>query len=139
MKPTLKINTINYIKVEDWDAFVQEIYQVPYCLQQQDGGLERGLQEFEVPVDSPDLYENIYAVSTSIYGKDRGVSFEAWCNSNVSLIKELLTNSKNNKLEHDGFVLFFYRKFYPSLQALANDLHAKGLIPEGKYAIIIDW
>ena len=35
--------------------------------------------------------------------------------------------------------LFYERNFYPELQAVANDLHAEGLIEAGDYSINIDW
>ena len=35
--------------------------------------------------------------------------------------------------------LWWERNFYPSIQELANDLYAKGLVDEGEYRIRIEW
>ena len=38
-----------------------------------------------------------------------------------------------------GLQLFWERNFYPDVQMIANNLHAKGLIEAGDYVIDIDW
>ena len=35
--------------------------------------------------------------------------------------------------------LWWKRNFYPDIEMVANDLHAKGLLEAGEYAIDIDW
>jgi hypothetical protein len=35
--------------------------------------------------------------------------------------------------------LWWDRNFYPELQMVANDLHAKGLLAAGNHTILIDW
>jgi hypothetical protein len=35
--------------------------------------------------------------------------------------------------------MWWERNFYPDVQMIANDLHAKGLLDAGEYVINIDW
>lgn len=39
----------------------------------------------------------------------------------------------------NGLSLWWERNFYPSVEVVANDLHARGLLPAGEYTIDIDW
>jgi len=61
-----------------------------------------------------------------------GVSFKAW-----------LARDPKQKLEGQEYdyelSLWWDRNFYPDVQMVANDLHAKGLLESGEYLIDIDW
>ena len=35
--------------------------------------------------------------------------------------------------------MFWERNFYPHVEMVMNDLHAKGLVEAGEYVIDIDW
>lgn len=126
----IKVSDKKVIQVSDWDNLVQETYGKTYSFQQQDGCQSRGTVSLTIP-DGVDDYENA-TVPEEINGDEMGVSFEAW----------LARDPKewNGKEKDRNFLnLFWERNFYPSLQMVANDLHAKGLIPAGEYMINIDW
>lgn len=120
------------INVSDWDTLVTETYQRPYSFQQQDGCKDRQRVRITIPDDTWD-YDND-SVSEVVNGKEMGVSFKAW-----------LERDPNQKIPnphsfgYDGTNLFWERSFYPDVQMIANDLHAKGLIEAGDYVIDIDW
>lgn len=67
-----------------------------------------------------------------VNGDEMGVNFASWLARDP---KQLL---KNDDSSH-SLSLFWERNFYPDIQVVANDLHTKGLIPEGDYVINIDW
>lgn len=120
----------NVIDLSDWDDLVIATYNRPYSFQQQDGCQDRGMVHFSVPARADD-YEND-TVPEEINGEDMGVSFAAW----------LARDPKewNGDPDDKSFIdMFWERNFYPNLQMIANDLHSKGLIPAGDYAIDIDW
>lgn len=74
-------------------------------------------------------YEND-SVPDEINGEEMGVSFAAWLARDPEEWNGERTYYKD---------LFWGRNFYPDIQTVANDLHAKGLLPAGKYVIDIDW
>ena len=118
------------ISVQDWDNLVEKTYGKIYSFQQQDGCQERRNVYITIPEEAED-YEND-TIPEEINGEEMGVSFSAW----------LARDSKewNGDKADKSFVdMFWERNFYPDIQMVANDLHAKGLIPEGKYVIEIDW
>ena len=126
----IKIQPIQMIEVQHWDDLVRETYKKPYSFQQQDGCQARGIVELKVP-DMPSDFKNDTLPDT-INGQKMGVSFQAW----------LARDSKEwNGPAEDRlyFDMFWQRNFYPDIQMLANDLHAKGLLPAGEYMINIDW
>ncbi len=119
----LKSKTKKVVEVRDWDNLVEKTYGKPYCFQQQDGCKERGIYTLVVPSDGDD-----YARNDVDGHNDMGVSFKSW-------ISEEYKNPKNDfKIR-----LFWKRRFYPSIESVANDLFKKGLIEEGEYVINIDW
>lgn len=127
----INISTKQVIEVQDFDALVQSTYGRPYSFQQQDGCQSRGA--FNITI--PDAYTNDYENNTvpdTINGDEMGVSFAAW---------RARDPKEWNGLDEDKrFVdMFWDRNFYPNIQMVANDLHAKGLIPAGEYMINIDW
>lgn len=64
-----------------------------------------------------------------------GVSFKAWLNRAP---KQGLSCDPDGKKSW-GISMWWERNFYPDVQMIANDLHAKGLLPAGNYIINIDW
>jgi hypothetical protein len=126
----IKTKNKQVIDVSDFDDLVTKTYGKPYSFQQQDGCQERGNVDITVP-DQADDYEND-TVPEEINGEDMGVSFSAW----------LARDPKewNGPTEDKSYVdMFWERNFYPNLQMVVNDLHAKGLFPAGEYVIDIDW
>ena len=126
----IKTSDIQIIEVRDWDELVIQTYKCPYSFQQQDGCKERGIVKFTVPTDGYD-YEN-ESIPEEINGSEMGVSFKTW------LARD--PHEWHGSTSDSSYVdMFWKRNFYPDLEVLANDLHDKGLLPAGKYAINIDW
>lgn len=119
------------IDVSDFDALVEKTYGRPYSFQQQDGCKERQRVQLTVPYYEEEYYTND-TVPEIINGDEMGVSFAAWLARDP---KEW----KGEAGEQRYLDLFWGRNFYPDVQMVANDLHEKGLIPEGEYVIDIDW
>ena len=120
------------ISLQDWDNLVESTYGRPYSFQQQDGCKERQRVHISIP-DHPYDYEN-ETVPEVVNGDEMGVSFAAW-----------LARDPKQKLNADDWdspsaiIMWWERNFYPDVQMIANDLHAKGLIEAGDYVIDIDW
>lgn len=145
----MKTKSVNVIDVSDWDKLVVDTYGRPYSFQQQDGCKDRG-KEYLTVDGQPDDYEND-TVPEIINGEDMGVSFKAWlerdpnaplnptdeeigsCNYFYNEDREKWCKSKSH------INLFYERNFYPHVSMIANDLHARGLLPAGEYMIDIDW
>lgn len=128
----IKVNKRNQIELKDWDDLVKSTYGKPYSLQQQTGCQARGIFTIEVPSDSEDEEYND-SISEKINGKEMGVKFNVWLNTNPKEHQE-----RNNWLDYE-LELFWKRNFYPDIYTLANDLYSKGLIEKGEYDIKIDW
>ena len=126
----LKYKNIKIIDVGDWDAFIIKTYNRPYAFQQQDGYKERGIFYFTVPCIPLD-FEND-SIEEDLHSNEIGVSFKSWLSRNPSAT----VNNNNNKTIIE---LFWLRNFYPDIYTLANDLHNKGLLESGNYAIDINW
>ena len=129
----MRIRSEQVISVQDWDELVAKTYGRPYKFQQQDGCQQRGVFRITVPETAEDYTRK--SVKEEVNGPERGVSFNAW-----------LARDPKAPLKDDGDAkeqwsidLWWDRNFYPDVQMVANDLHAKGLLPAGKYAIDIDW
>jgi hypothetical protein len=129
----LKYRTVNIIDVSDWDNLVEQTYNRPYNFQQQDGCKDRGLIRLTIPDDETYDYKND-TVPEEVNHNDMGVSFKAWLARDP---KQKLSNPADQ--ENYCIDLWWRRNFYPDLQMVANDLHAKGLIVAGNYTIEIDW
>ena len=120
------------ISVQDWDDLVVTTYGRPYSFQQQDDCKERQRVHISIP-DHPYDYEN-ETIPEVVNGDEMGVSFAAW-----------LARDPEQKLNADDWdspsaiIMWWERNFYPDVQMIANDLHAKGLIEAGDYVIDIDW
>ena len=130
--PELKIETVKMIKCSDWDNFVREVYGRPYCYQQQDGCKSRGVVLFSVPASYPEDDEMNDSIPEVVNGEEMGVKFKVWLERDPKqpLKTEPSTLSRG---------LWWERNFYPDFDTVVNDLHEKGLLPEGSYYINIDW
>lgn len=126
----MKIRTEKVIDVSEWDKMVQETYGRPYSFQQQNGCQSRGTFRFSVP-DHAEDFEND-TVPEEVNHEEMGVSFAAWLKRDP---KAPLPNREDNW----AVGLWWSRNFYPNIQMVANDLHAKGLLEAGSYCIDIDW
>jgi hypothetical protein len=125
------IKSIQSIDCQDLDELIVETYGRPFNFQQQDGCKSRGVDHIVVPVSDPYDYEND-TIPEEVNGDKMGVSFAAW-----------LARDPKQKLPSDDYEwsldLFWSRNFYPNLDMVVNDLHARGLLPAGEYQIVIDW
>lgn len=134
----MKISTVHSIDVQDFDKLVKETYGRPYMFQQQDGCKPRGVHKFTVPCENPEDYEN-ETIPEKVNGYIRGVSFAAW----LARDPKQPLKFKDEWDETFDFSwrldLCWERNFYPSLDMIVNDLHERGLLPAGKYQMVIDW
>ncbi len=128
----LKYSNKKIIEVQDWDELVSRTYNRPYNFQQQDGCQERGIVNISIPSDWNGDEEMNDSIPEVINGQEMGVKFKAW------LARDPKQPIKGEKYDYQT-ELFWERSFYPSLYAVANDLHEKGLIEAGDYIINIDW
>ncbi len=130
----MPLNTRNetVVDVSDWDALVQKTYLRPYMLQQQNGCMDRQRIRITVP-DVPEDFET-NSVPEEVNGAEMGVRFAAWLARDP---KQPLANERDQ--DSWSIDLWWERNFYPDLQMVANDLHARGLLDAGKYTIDIDW
>lgn len=131
----MKITTVQSITVQDFDELVKKTYKRPYSFQQQDGCKDRGIATFTVPESSPYDYEGVTTIPEKVNGEEMGVTFEAW----LARDPKQKLNSKDEWDRNSGLELWWERNFYPCVDMIVNDLHAKGLLPAGKYQIVIDW
>ncbi|QAU04496.1 hypothetical protein Va1_143 [Vibrio phage Va1] len=126
----IKFKKTNVIDCHDLDELVMKTYGRQYCFQQQDGCQPRGHVNITVPEGDWD-YEND-TIPEVVNGDQMGVSFKSWLERDP---KQLLEGDDSEF----SLKLWWDRNFYPSLSMVINDLHSKGLIPEGEYVIKIDW
>lgn len=125
----MKIRTEKVIDVSDWDDLVEKTYGRPYSFQQQDGCKEREMFRFSVPKEGEDYDRD--TVPEKVNNEGMEVSFSAWLKRDP---KAPIADGGTRKL-----VMWWERNFYPDFQMVANDLHEKGLLEAGTYAIDIDW
>lgn len=123
--------TCKVVEDRDWDDLVENTYNRPYCLQQQDDCRPRGMVELTVPAeyDDEDMNDSVPEIVNDL---EIGVKFDVWLSRDP---RQPLQQQKNN---HD-LDLWWHRNFYPHLQAVANDLHKRGLLEAGEYLINIVW
>lgn len=126
----IKVQNKQVIEVGDFDSLVEKTYGKPYNFQQQNDCQERGVYDLTVPDKAYD-YPND-TIPEKINGSEMGVSFTAWLARDPKEWNGLEENKRY-------IYMFWERNFYPDIQMVANDLHSKGLLPEGKYMINIDW
>ena len=127
----MNIRTEQIIDSWDWDDLVTKTYGRPYSFQQQDGCKQRGTVSISVPDDAEDFDND--TVPEIVNHNDMGVSFKAWLARDP---KKQLNNKDNQTSCSLG--LWWGRNFYPDVNMVANDLHAKGLLNAGDYTINID-
>lgn len=148
----VKIKNVKMIDVGDWDDLVSDTYGRTYSFQQQDGCKDRGFEYITIPSEYSDEYMNDKIPEIINDSYNRGVKFDVWLNRDPEAPlnpsdKELKScnyyyggDKRKEWCEDKSHIgLFWERNFYPNVQAVANDLHAKGLIEAGEYAIEIDW
>lgn len=146
----IKFKNKKVIDCFDWDKLVQETYKRPYCFQQQDDCQDRGQVGLTIPYTSYDEEMND-SIPEIINGEKMGVKFKVWLERDPEAPlnptdEQLALSNYYFKENRDKWCsspsninLFYERNFYPELQAVANDLHSKGLIEAGEYTIDIDW
>ncbi len=128
----MKITQKNVIYSGHWDEFVQKIYGKPYCFQQQAGCRTWSVYELIVPDEVNDFTND--TLPEIVNGEEMGVSFKAWLERDP---KQPL-RPYQDETEQWLVDIWWERNFYPDVRMIANDLHAKGLLPAGEYLIIID-
>ncbi len=130
---SIKITQVNQIEESDWNSLVEETYGRPYCLQQQDGCKGRGVEYLNVPEAYTDD-EFSESIPEIVNGSEMGVQFNVW----LARDPNQPLNSKEGSSKY-GLECWWERNFYPHVNAVANDLHKRGLLPAGEYQINIDW
>jgi len=120
----IKSQTVKMISCNDLDYMVQEVYERPYCFQQQNGCKPRGIERVTIPTLGED-YEND---TISEEANSMGVSFNAW-----------LKRDPEKTTGYGSVGRCWERNFYPHLDMVLNDLHKRGLVAAGEYIINIDW
>lgn len=126
----MKTRTETIVDVSEWDTLVSNTYERHYSFQQQAGCKDRGYFRLKVPDEAED-YEND-TVPEVINDPEMGVSFKAWLERDPK--QPIGGRSADWEIN-----LWWGRNFYPDVQMVANDLHAKGLLEAGEYTIDIDW
>ena len=130
----MKIRTEKVIDVSEWDALVTKTYGRTYSFQQQEGCKDRGVFRFTVPAESEIDGDMPHSIPEEVNGDEMGVSFAAW------LARDPSQKLSDPHAQADYCLrLWWQRNFYPDLQMVANDLHAKGLLEAGDYTIDINW
>jgi hypothetical protein len=125
------MRTVNLFDVQEWDALVVKTYGRPYSFQQQEGCKDRGTYYLTVP--DKDVEDGLpESVPEEVNGDEMCVKFTSWLARDP---KKQIPNEKSKS----SLVMWWERNFYPDVQAVANDLHAKGLLEAGEYVIDIDW
>ena len=131
----IRTRTEKVIDVADWDALVEKTYGRTYKFQQQDGCKPRQRVSLKVPdMEAPGYDYERDEVPEVVNHKEQGVSFKAWLARDP---KQLLSNEDDRS--EFCLRLWWCRNFYPCIEMVANDLHAKGLLEAGEYSIDIDW
>lgn len=94
--------------------------------------MNRGTLCITVPCEAHDYVNS--TVTEKVNAEDMGVNFAAW------LARDPKQKLSDPTAQIDYCLdLWWSRNFYPDLQMVANDLHAKGLLEAGDHTILIDW
>lgn len=112
--PALGPRPATVLSETTFSKYVSELYGRPYNLQQQGDMLA---QESAVALVVPEL--------------------EDW-NEDPSLEEWLAATPPVSAADYID-TMRWERQFYPSLEAVANDLHARGLLDAGRYIIHVSW
>lgn len=129
----IKTRTEQVVSVQDWNQLVEETYGRTYDFQQQGGCKERQRYTITIPDEATDFKND--TVPGTVNHEEMGVSFAAW----LARDPEQKLNADEDSDSPWATRLWWERNFYPDIQMVANDLHAKGLIDAGTYVIDIDW
>jgi len=124
----INYKTVKVIDCSDWDNLVEQTYGRTYNFQQQDGCKDRGTHNITIPApyeEDEEYPEDYYPIP---------VKFKDWLARDPKEITSEIDPPTDWMLK-----MWWERDFYPDVQAVANDLHAKGLIESGEYIIKIDW
>lgn len=124
------IRAVSLIELDVFDRLVSDTYGRPYSFQQQDGCKDRGIEQYDIPIENPWDYEN--DIVNPDDEDNMGVSFEAWLARDPS---EPLPNQRYDW----ELKMFWERNFYPSVEMILADLYKRGPIPAGDLVINIDW
>lgn len=132
----MRIKQVKMFSDSEWDNLVKETYGRPYCFQQQNGCIDRGCYDLEVPGE---IYSDFpETVPEILNGEEMGVKFSAWLARDPKQPLEM-DDKEKQEMAQWRIDLWWERNFYPDVQEVANDLHAKGLLPAGEYKIDVDW
>lgn len=134
----MRIRTEQIIDVGEWDKLVIDTYKRPYSFQQQNDCYSNGsFFSFTVPGESQDE-DFPDSCLEQVNGPDMGIKFAKWLERDP---KSPLADDETPKYSDDQWRidLWYHRNFYPDIHTLANDLHAKGLLPAGDYNLDISW
>lgn len=127
----MKKQLVTIISDGEFDDLVTKTYGRIYHFQQQDDCKERQTVYVTVPTAHAYDYEND-SVPEVVNGEEMGVSFAAW------LARDPKQPMSNQKYDWE-LDMFWERNFYPNVDMVLNDLHARGLLEAGEYGIKIDW
>lgn len=131
----IKFRIEKVIALRDWNELVEKTYGRPYDFQQQDGCKERQTVRITIPDPEAEGYDfENHTVPETVNHPEQGVSFAAWLARNP---KQKL-NAEPWK-SPSALPMWWHRNFYPAVEMIGNDLHRRGLIEAGEYAIEIDW
>lgn len=130
----MKTRTEQVIDVQEWDKLVSDTYGRPYAFQQQEDCRDRGSFRLKVPDEAEDFANE--TVPEVVNGSEMGVRFSDWLARDP---KQPLAHDDECRSEQWAIDLWWARNFYPDVQMVANDLHARGLLDAGEYTIDIDW
>ena len=124
----LKSKAVQIVQHYDWDEFVEEVYAKTYKFKKQPDKLFTRMQFITVPLAEVEEYKNT-KIPFEPFPLQFGVSFETWKNSTP---EETLQHFKFDWDDDD----FWECGFFPHIQMIAHDLHAKGLLEAGEYVIV---
>lgn len=120
----MRIEKVNLISENDFSKLAVDTYGRPYQLQQQGDCLGQDtIIRLTVPEEPMGW---------------TGPTLEEWRERPLNLQPEEYT--RGDWEEHTYLRdMWWEREFYPDVQVVANDFHARGLLPEGDYVIHIWW
>lgn len=119
--PKLNPTTLTTIWESGFSKYVTEHYGRPYKLQQQGDMLAQG-SYVQITVPDEEAWDENPTLAEWQAATPPGEHPEGGYDPNVS--------TENMRWERD---------YYPSLEVVANDLHAKGLLDAGEYLIRVYW
>lgn len=114
--------TVTLIDEGEFSRLVSKTYQRPYSFQQQGSMMGQDtIWEFSLPLryEPDDEYG---------YNDWEGPSLLEWCTTPIG---EFDSEWKAK--------LHWHREYYPEFEAVIDDMHKRGLIPDGDYALHVQW